>query len=191
MMMKQGPWRGYLIYFFCIFSKEIASHFAKRVVMLKSPQNFGESNGCTSYASTSQTSNEGSTEAFHRRPTLNPCFYAKFGEVASAEYLFESIVNRDLVCWSALMSTYAQYGYADKAIKVFRQMEVNGVKPDCMTLVSALSASVSAGKADDDRAKKATILAAGHNNKGKTFAEVTSTLTKVGRDVDLSSLPSP
>ncbi|KAF9607022.1 hypothetical protein IFM89_030764 [Coptis chinensis] len=48
-----------------------------------------------------------------------------------------------------------------------------------------------AGKADDDRAKKATILAAGHNNKGKTFAEVTSTLTKVGRDVDLSSLPSP
>ncbi|KAF9592432.1 hypothetical protein IFM89_014922 [Coptis chinensis] len=72
-------------------------------------------------------------------------FYAKFGEVASADYLFESMVNRDLVCWSALMSTYAQYGYADKAIKVFRQMEVNGVKPDCMTLVSALSACARLG----------------------------------------------
>ncbi|KAF9611993.1 hypothetical protein IFM89_037276 [Coptis chinensis] len=127
--------------------REIASHFCKAGRNAKITAGIlAESNGCTSSASTSQTSNEGSTEAVpSEQPTLNPCFYAKFGEVASAEYLFESMVNRDLVCWSALMSTYAQYGYADKAIKVFRQMEVNGVKPDCMTLVSALSACARLG----------------------------------------------
>ncbi|KAF5181292.1 Pentatricopeptide repeat-containing protein [Thalictrum thalictroides] len=72
-------------------------------------------------------------------------FYAKFGELGSADYLFESMADRDLVSWNALITAYAQNRHADKAIGLFRQMNLIGIKPDAVTFASTLSACAHLG----------------------------------------------
>ncbi|KAF9603457.1 hypothetical protein IFM89_036250 [Coptis chinensis] len=102
----------------------------------------GESNGCTSSASTSQTSNEGSTEAVPSEqvteiiPSENSINADRNSKSLKPKKQYASLVR----CRSVLGKAYSKPLLLCKAIKVFRQMEVNGVKPDCMTLVSALSA---------------------------------------------------
>ncbi|KAF8407645.1 hypothetical protein HHK36_006778 [Tetracentron sinense] len=71
--------------------------------------------------------------------------YVKFGELVSAEYLFESMTQRDLVAWNALIAAYVQTGHAGKAIWRFRQMGSAGIKPDSVTIVGALSACAHLG----------------------------------------------
>ncbi|GMY18617.1 pentatricopeptide repeat-containing protein At2g01510, mitochondrial [Fagus crenata] len=66
--------------------------------------------------------------------------YVKFGELGLADYLFRSMVERDLVAWNALIAVCVQNGLASKALGLFREMSIAGIKPDAVTIVSALSA---------------------------------------------------
>ncbi|KAA8532563.1 hypothetical protein F0562_032621 [Nyssa sinensis] len=66
--------------------------------------------------------------------------YVKFGKLDSADYLFESMVEKDLVAWNALISAYTHNGYATKALQLFQQMGVGGIRPNSVTVVNALSA---------------------------------------------------
>ncbi|GAV63119.1 PPR domain-containing protein/PPR_2 domain-containing protein/DYW_deaminase domain-containing protein [Cephalotus follicularis] len=65
--------------------------------------------------------------------------YVKFGELGLADFLFESMVERDLVAWNALIAACVQMGYAGKALSLFRQIGVDGIQPDAVSVVSALS----------------------------------------------------
>ncbi|XP_077240013.1 tetratricopeptide repeat (TPR)-like superfamily protein isoform X2 [Tasmannia lanceolata] len=65
--------------------------------------------------------------------------YAKFGDLGSTDYLFETMRDRDLVSWNALIAVYLQNGHAGKAVNLFRRMDCAGLKPDPVTLVSVLS----------------------------------------------------
>ncbi|KAJ4970777.1 hypothetical protein NE237_003876 [Protea cynaroides] len=71
--------------------------------------------------------------------------YAKVGELGSADYLFETMSNRDLVAWNALIAVYVQTGNAGKALGMFHGMVLAGIKPDSVTVVSALSACADLG----------------------------------------------
>ncbi|XP_031251171.1 pentatricopeptide repeat-containing protein At2g01510, mitochondrial [Pistacia vera] len=66
--------------------------------------------------------------------------YVKFGEVGLGEFLFESMIERDLVAWNALISSCVQMGQASKGLALFRRMREVGIKPDAVSIVSALSA---------------------------------------------------
>ncbi|KAL6351092.1 hypothetical protein AAG906_031678 [Vitis piasezkii] len=66
--------------------------------------------------------------------------YVKFGELGCAEFLFGSMVERDLVAWNALIAVCVQTGFSSKALQSFREMGMAGIKPDSVTVVSALSA---------------------------------------------------
>lgn len=66
--------------------------------------------------------------------------YVQFGHPGSADYLFQSMVEKDLVAWNALITAYAQNGNSVHAIRLFTQMGASGVRPDAVTVVSALSA---------------------------------------------------
>ncbi|XP_059649549.1 pentatricopeptide repeat-containing protein At2g01510, mitochondrial [Cornus florida] len=71
--------------------------------------------------------------------------YVKFGEMGSADYLLESMVEKDLVAWNALISAYAQNGHASRALQLFHQMVVGEIRPDSVTIVSAFSACAHLG----------------------------------------------
>ncbi|XP_048428791.1 pentatricopeptide repeat-containing protein At2g01510, mitochondrial [Pyrus x bretschneideri] len=66
--------------------------------------------------------------------------YMKFGEVGVADFLFETMVERDFIAWNAFIATCVQNGHAGKALALFRQMEAARIKPDAVSVVGAYSA---------------------------------------------------
>ncbi|KAK1307582.1 Pentatricopeptide repeat-containing protein [Acorus calamus] len=65
------------------------------------------------------------------------------GEVGNADAVFEGMgVRRNVVSWTAMVSGFAQNGYADCALGVFDEMVGSGgdVRPNWVTVVSVLPA---------------------------------------------------
>lgn len=75
--------------------------------------------------------------------------YAKCGSIEEARKAFSSAVWRDVVCWNSMISTYAQHGEAEEALKMFERMIKEGIKPNYITFVGALSACSHAGLVKD------------------------------------------
>ncbi|XP_031504202.1 pentatricopeptide repeat-containing protein At4g21065-like [Nymphaea colorata] len=53
--------------------------------------------------------------------------------------------RRNPVCWSALIGGYVRNGCSSNAIELFRRMQVDGIPPDGITIVSVLSACADLG----------------------------------------------
>eukprot|EP01018_Ginkgo_biloba_P005616 Gb_23023 [translate_table: standard] len=66
--------------------------------------------------------------------------YAKCGSIEIARTLFDEMPQHDVVSWTAMMAGYAQNGHGEKALKLFRQMQLAGVKPNSKTFVGVLPA---------------------------------------------------
>eukprot|EP01018_Ginkgo_biloba_P019097 Gb_21401 [translate_table: standard] len=66
--------------------------------------------------------------------------YAKCGSTADAHQLFNQMCQRDVVSWAAMIGGYAQNGQDDEALKLFCEMQLAGVKPNLITIVSVLPA---------------------------------------------------
>ena len=71
--------------------------------------------------------------------------YSKCGSLASAHYMFDSLHERDLVSWSAIIEGYANHGLSHLALKCFYSMEKLDLIPAEATYVSILSACSNAG----------------------------------------------
>ncbi|KAA8539434.1 hypothetical protein F0562_026126 [Nyssa sinensis] len=88
--------------------------------------------------------------------------YAKCGELVKVKQLFEGLQGRDLVAWSAVIAAFAQSGYPEEALSLFRHMQNENMKPNKVTLLSVLPAcaellSVKLGKSLHCYAVKADI----------------------------------
>jgi len=66
--------------------------------------------------------------------------YAKFGLVDRTRLLFDQLHPKDLISWSAMISAYAQNGYASEALDTFKQLQSANEKPNEITFVSLLQA---------------------------------------------------
>eukprot|EP01018_Ginkgo_biloba_P008466 Gb_26314 [translate_table: standard] len=69
--------------------------------------------------------------------------YAKCKSIDYARQMFDKMPKLDAVSWSTMISGYAQNGYFDGALKLFRQMQLAGVKPNPYTFASVLPACAS------------------------------------------------
>ncbi|KAJ0021651.1 hypothetical protein Pint_31083 [Pistacia integerrima] len=68
-------------------------------------------------------------------------FYLRCGSILAAEYLFVKMPERDVVSWSTLIGGYAQRGFCEEAIRVFKEMvKTKEAEPNEATIVNALSA---------------------------------------------------
>jgi pentatricopeptide repeat protein len=65
--------------------------------------------------------------------------YAKCGHICIARQLFERMPERDFVSWTAIIAGYSQNGHSHEALALFNEMQVQGIKPDSITMVSVLS----------------------------------------------------
>lgn len=65
--------------------------------------------------------------------------YGKCGDMESAQEVFCGLPARDLVSWNALISGFAQNGCADEALKAFRDMQSEQIKPNTVTVACILS----------------------------------------------------
>ena len=75
--------------------------------------------------------------------------YAKCGDIEDALQVFDEMCQRDVVSWNAMIGGYAQNGYGHMALELFRQMQLEGVKPNSTTMSSVLPACPDAHKVKD------------------------------------------
>lgn len=67
--------------------------------------------------------------------------YLKCGQVNTAEFLFESLPDKNLVTWNAMISGYAHNENLTKVIQVFEQLKhAKDLQPDGITFLNVLSA---------------------------------------------------
>eukprot|EP01018_Ginkgo_biloba_P030656 Gb_29990 [translate_table: standard] len=66
--------------------------------------------------------------------------YSKCGNIVLARQLFDKMSERNVVSWSAMITGYAQNGYASDALRLFHQMQLTGVKPNQVTILGVLPA---------------------------------------------------
>ncbi|KAI5392358.1 pentatricopeptide repeat-containing protein At1g71460, chloroplastic [Lathyrus oleraceus] len=64
--------------------------------------------------------------------------YCKCGDLGSARRVFYSSPERNVVCWTALMSGYASVGRLEQALRSIIWMQQEGFKPDVVTVATAL-----------------------------------------------------
>ncbi|XP_031503748.1 pentatricopeptide repeat-containing protein At3g12770-like [Nymphaea colorata] len=72
-------------------------------------------------------------------------FLVKFGEINDARRLFDNIPERDVVCWNAMIGGHARNGDVEKAVELFLEMQMDGVRPSPVTIASLIQASAIGG----------------------------------------------
>ncbi|KAL4202170.1 hypothetical protein AMTRI_Chr02g262330 [Amborella trichopoda] len=75
--------------------------------------------------------------------------YSKCGCMASASHVFNSMREKNLVSWNAIIGGYANHGDGSKALELFREMQIEGIKPDHVTLIAVLSSCRHVGLVED------------------------------------------
>ncbi|EOX93881.1 hypothetical protein QUC31_004334 [Theobroma cacao] len=71
--------------------------------------------------------------------------YAKNGYLEYASRVFKKISSKNVISWGALISGYAQNGFARNALELLVEMQCYGFKPDLVSLVSTLMACSQVG----------------------------------------------
>lgn len=71
--------------------------------------------------------------------------YARCGSVEDAQRVFDLLEYPDVVSWSALITGYSQHGCCHYTLDLFDRMQVGGIKPDKVMLVSILKACSGVG----------------------------------------------
>eukprot|EP01018_Ginkgo_biloba_P014495 Gb_16757 [translate_table: standard] len=66
--------------------------------------------------------------------------FAKCGSIGNARHVFDKMPHRDVVSWTVMIAGCAQNGHDEEALKLFRQMQFAGVKPNSKTFTSVLPA---------------------------------------------------
>ncbi|KAE8656606.1 AFG1-like ATPase family protein [Hibiscus syriacus] len=62
------------------------------------------------------------------------------GEIAFGRKVFDEMTKNYSVPWSAMIGGYVRLGRSNNAVDLFRQMQIRGVCPDEITMVSVLCA---------------------------------------------------
>lgn len=71
--------------------------------------------------------------------------YAKCGSTRDAHLVFDSLSQRNVVSWNAIIAAYSQQGQGDKSLALYEEMLMEDVKPDDSTFVCVLQACASIG----------------------------------------------
>ncbi|XP_018488202.2 putative pentatricopeptide repeat-containing protein At3g25060, mitochondrial, partial [Raphanus sativus] len=71
--------------------------------------------------------------------------YMKRGKIEEAEALFGKMKKRDLVCWTTMVTGFAQAGESLKAVEFYRGMQREGFGRDGVVMIGLLQASADLG----------------------------------------------
>ncbi|XP_010555343.1 PREDICTED: pentatricopeptide repeat-containing protein At2g22070 [Tarenaya hassleriana] len=69
--------------------------------------------------------------------------YIKLGDINPARTLFDSLRDRDVIAWTAMIVGYEQHGLYVEALSLFRSMVAEGQRPNSYTFAAMLSVTSS------------------------------------------------
>ncbi|KAG9448433.1 hypothetical protein H6P81_008398 [Aristolochia fimbriata] len=75
--------------------------------------------------------------------------YAKCGNIRKATEVFEDMVERNSLTWTAMIGGLAMHGHGEDAINYFKKMVDMGLKPDEVTFLEVLSACCHSGLVEE------------------------------------------
>ncbi|KNA24094.1 hypothetical protein SOVF_018980 [Spinacia oleracea] len=87
--------------------------------------------------------------------------YSRWGDMVSADNIFETMKHKDRVSYNSLISGLAQKGLSDQALHLLQKMQRDFLKPDCVTVASLVSACATIGALDKGRQLHSYVLKAG------------------------------
>lgn len=64
--------------------------------------------------------------------------YAKCERIDCARQVFDTTAKRDLVFWNTMLAAYAEFGLSGEALKLFYQMQLEGVPPNVVSWNSVI-----------------------------------------------------
>ncbi|KAK9936367.1 hypothetical protein M0R45_013213 [Rubus argutus] len=77
--------------------------------------------------------------------------YARCGNVSKAREVFDSMNERNVITWTAMISGYATNGYGTQAMELFAEMRAHGPRPNTVTFVAVLAACAHTGLVKEGR----------------------------------------
>uniref|UniRef100_A0A0A9E6Z1 Pentatricopeptide repeat-containing protein n=1 Tax=Arundo donax TaxID=35708 RepID=A0A0A9E6Z1_ARUDO len=110
--------------------------------------------------------------------------YVKCGDFAFAERLFAGMPRRDVISWSALILGHGLNGRSDVALGLFDRMMVEGVQPNAVTFLGALSACAHSGMVDKAYAIFEGMKQWGIEPELKHYSCMADALGRAGRVVE-------
>lgn len=83
--------------------------------------------------------------------------YAKCGNLECAHKVFDELLEKNAVSWTAIITAYAQHGEGKEALQLYQQMQLEGATPDKVTYISVLCACASQALLSEGMQVHATI----------------------------------
>ncbi|XP_077236630.1 pentatricopeptide (PPR) repeat-containing protein [Tasmannia lanceolata] len=65
--------------------------------------------------------------------------YSKCRSIIYAELVFKRMTRKNIISWTAMLVGYGQNGFCEEAVRIFSEMQRNGIEPDDFTLGSVIS----------------------------------------------------
>ncbi|KAI3714754.1 hypothetical protein L6452_21713 [Arctium lappa] len=75
--------------------------------------------------------------------------YAKCNKIHDARTVFSLVTNKDLVLWNTLLAAYAELGSSGETLKLFYQMQLEGVPPNVVSWNSVILAFLKNGQVNE------------------------------------------
>ncbi|KAL0382879.1 UNVERIFIED_CONTAM: Pentatricopeptide repeat-containing protein [Sesamum calycinum] len=80
---------------------------------------------------------------------LYTCMYSKCGAIHASRKAFDQIFAKNIISWSAIITAYGLNGLPHDALALLYEMEVHGLKPNPVTILSVLSACCHGGLVEE------------------------------------------
>ncbi|XP_004295318.1 PREDICTED: pentatricopeptide repeat-containing protein At4g16470-like [Fragaria vesca subsp. vesca] len=77
--------------------------------------------------------------------------YAKSGDLGTAHYLFDMLLDRSLVSWNAIIAGYVQKGHEDVGLGLYHKMRQSGFIPDQYTFASVFRTCATLATLEDGK----------------------------------------
>eukprot|EP00250_Pteridium_aquilinum_P022663 c25520_g1_i1 orf=2-2146(-) len=87
--------------------------------------------------------------------------YVKCGRLEEAQCAFDALPTRLVETWNALIAGYTHYQIGDEGLKLFKQMQCEGIKPSRVTFICVLKACSSMEDLDQGRQIHAFLIESG------------------------------
>lgn len=75
-------------------------------------------------------------------------FYSKWGRIEDAQNVFETMPQKNVISWNALIAGYGNHGQGAEAVELFDRMVSDGMVPNHVTFLAVLSACSYSGLLD-------------------------------------------
>lgn len=110
--------------------------------------------------------------------------YVRCGSIADARQVFENMPKRNVFSWTLILAGYEKHGQSEEAVKLFWQMEQQGVIADHVTFVSVLKACTRVTSLEQGKQIHDHIIKCGIKPNAFVFNALVDMYAKCGSMVD-------